>query len=69
MRRCPAGAISKSGHDKVKCKEYIRSVTSVHVEKKQLGIRVNSCGLCQTKVPCENSNPLAKKIGIYHWQD
>ena len=59
-RRCPAGAISKSGHDKVKCKEYVRNVTAVHVEKEQLGFRVNSCGLCQTKVPCESRVPLAR---------
>ena len=59
MRRCPAGAISGTGHDKVKCKEYIRNVTAVHVEKEQLGCKVNSCGLCQTKVPCESRNPLA----------
>ncbi|TKB28575.1 4Fe-4S ferredoxin [Desulfopila sp. IMCC35006] len=61
MRRCPAGAISQRGHDKVKCKQYIRSVTAVHVEKEQLGIRVSSCGLCQTKVPCENRIPLAMR--------
>ncbi len=61
MRRCPAGAISKAGHDKIKCKEYIRNVTAVHVEKEQLGFKVNSCGLCQTKVPCESRNPLARK--------
>lgn len=60
-RRCPAGAISKSGHDKVKCREYIRSVTAVHVENEQLGFKVNSCGLCQTKVPCESQIPLAGK--------
>ena len=59
-RRCPAGAISKSGHDKVKCKKYVRDVTAVHVEKEQLGFRVNSCGLCQTKVPCESRVPLAR---------
>ena len=59
MRRCPAGAISEAGHDKVKCKAYIREVTALHVEKEQLGFRVNSCGLCQTKVPCEHSNPTA----------
>ncbi len=59
MKRCPAGAISEAGHDKVKCKEYIRNVTAVHVEQEQLGFRVNSCGLCQTKVPCESRNPLA----------
>jgi epoxyqueuosine reductase len=61
MRRCPAGAISKTGHNKVKCKEYIRNVTAVHVEKEQLGFKVNSCGLCQTKVPCESRNPLTRK--------
>ena len=60
MRRCPAEAISSQGHDKVKCKAYIRNVTAVHVEKEQLGVRVNSCGLCQTKTPCENRNPVAK---------
>lgn len=61
MRRCPAGAISEAGHDKVKCKEYIRSVTSEYVERAQLGFKVNSCGLCQTRVPCEAGNPLVRK--------
>lgn len=59
-RRCPAGAISKEGHDKVKCKEYIRKTTRPYVEKEQLGYPVNSCGLCQTRVPCESRNPYAK---------
>ena len=61
MRRCPAGALSEAGHDKEKCKAYIRDVTAAHVEKKQLGFRVSSCGLCQTKVPCEGRNPVAEK--------
>ncbi len=65
MRRCPAGAISESGHDKVKCRDYIRNVTSVHVEQQQLGFKVNSCGLCQTKVPCENQNPHGQKKQDY----
>lgn len=60
MRRCPVGAISKAGHDKIKCKEYIRSVTAVYVEQEQLGFKVNSCGLCQAKVPCEAQNPVVK---------
>ena len=59
IRRCPVGAITEAGHDKKKCKEYIRQVTAVYVEEKQLGFRVNSCGLCQTKVPCEHRNPVA----------
>jgi len=59
-RRCPVGAITKEGHDKVKCEEYIRQVTRPYVEKEQLGWPVNSCGLCQTRVPCENRNPYSK---------
>jgi ferredoxin len=61
MKRCPAGAISENGHDKVKCKTYIRSITAPHVEENQLGFRVNSCGLCQVRVPCESRNPTVKR--------
>jgi ferredoxin len=61
MKRCPAGAISESGHDKVKCKDYIRGVTGPFVEREQLGFAVNSCGLCQTGTPCEARNPTASK--------
>lgn len=60
VRRCPAGAITKAGHDKEKCKRYIRETTRPYVEKEQLGWPVNSCGLCQTRVPCEYRNPYAK---------
>lgn len=56
-RRCPAGAISEAGHDKVKCKAYIRGTTAPFVEREQLGERVNSCGLCQAGVPCEAGIP------------
>jgi epoxyqueuosine reductase QueG len=61
IKRCPAGAISETGHDKVKCKDYIRNVTAVFVEREQLGFPVNSCGFCQTGTPCENKNPTAPK--------
>ena len=61
MRRCPVGAISEAGHDKEKCRRYIRTVTAAHVESEQLGFKVNSCGLCQTKVPCEHRNPTEPK--------
>jgi len=56
--RCPAKAISAVGHDKVACRRYIREVAAPFVEYKQLGVRVNSCGLCQTGVPCESSIPV-----------
>lgn len=61
IKRCPAGAITEAGHDKVKCKEYIRGVTALHVEANQLGFKVNSCGLCQTGTPCEARNPTAPR--------
>lgn len=59
IKRCPAGALSPSGHDKRKCKAYIRGVTSPYVEAKLLGVPVNACGLCQTGVPCEKGIPAA----------
>jgi len=56
-KRCPAGAISDKGHDKIACGGYIRGVTAPYVEAEQLGFPVNSCGLCQTGVPCEARIP------------
>ena len=56
IRRCPAGAIGPEGHDKVKCKQYIRGTTALEAEK-LIGVRVNACGLCQAGVPCEFKIP------------
>ncbi len=58
MRRCPAGAITRDGHDKIKCREYIRQVAPEFEKKYQLDQR--ACGLCQTKVPCESRIPRMK---------
>jgi epoxyqueuosine reductase len=60
IERCPAGAISERGHDKLKCMNYQRS----------FGYRPGSggyddsssifgCGLCQTNVPCEFGIPVS----------
>jgi ferredoxin len=57
-QRCPAGAISEAGHDKEKCKAYIRGTMAPYVRDHQLGVEVNSCGLCQTGVPCEAGIPV-----------
>jgi epoxyqueuosine reductase QueG len=67
-KRCPAGAISDTGHDKEKCKTYIRGTTSAFVRDSQLGFPVNSCGLCQTGVPCESRIP-ARKSGAAKVRD
>lgn len=57
MRRCPADAISASGHDKGKCFDYIRQVTTPYV-REHYGTGATPCGLCQVKVPCEAKAPL-----------
>ncbi len=59
IARCPVGAISERGHDKIKCREYIRNVTAKY-GKDRFNIDTNACGLCQTRVPCESKIPLAK---------
>jgi epoxyqueuosine reductase len=56
IERCPAGAISDSGHDKKRCAAYLENVTSPYVEK-SLGKPVSSCGLCQVGIPCEAGIP------------
>ncbi len=53
--RCPAGAVSKEGHDKVKCKSYLdmtRQYVPEHFHFEGYG-----CGFCQTGVPCESKIP------------
>ena len=60
--RCPAGAISTNGHDKLKCRSYLESAIVKHA-KEAYGIESLGCGLCQTKVPCESRIPSAKRKG------
>ncbi len=57
INRCPGGAITEQGHDKIKCGAYIRS-TGYLME--QYNVREHGCGLCQVKVPCEFGNPTRK---------
>ena len=57
ITRCPAGAISKEGHDKLKCILYHMNVIKpiCHDRCDYDGYAV--CGLCQTGVPCECGIP------------
>ena len=58
ISRCPAGALSKSGHDKLKCNNHIQNVVAAHT-KKNFGFKGRGgCGLCQTSVPCESKIPV-----------
>ncbi len=54
IARCPAGAITENGHDKIKCYAYHDDIGYL---LKEYDVGVTGCGLCQTKVPCEFRNP------------
>ena len=56
MARCPAGAITEAGHDKVKCFNYLADPITAYV-KNHYGFDGYGCGLCQTGVPCESGIP------------
>lgn len=58
IERCPAQAISENGHDKEKCKKYLREVCEPYIESRY-GFSGKGCGLCQTAVPCESQIPKA----------
>lgn len=57
VSRCPVGAISEAGKDKIKCFGHLKPVTADHV-KTHYGFDGYGCGLCQTGVPCESKIPL-----------
>jgi len=61
--RCPAGAVTEQGHDKIKCYQYLRDI-GYRVEELRKSYdnetSIAGCGLCQTKVPCESENPTRK---------
>ena len=59
--RCPVEAISEEGHDKVKCRDYLRKVTAPYVEN-QFGLKIHACGLCQTGISCESGIPLKEDV-------
>ena len=57
--RCPVGAVSESGHDKVKCREHVYGAVVREVGERY-GLTEAGCGLCQTGVPCESRIPKRK---------
>jgi len=69
IKRCPAGAITEKGHDKIKCLSYLHGIgysAEALKDRYNNDTSVAGCGLCQTKVPCEFQNPtkkLNKKTG------
>jgi epoxyqueuosine reductase QueG len=61
IQRCPAGAISRAGHDKTKCRNYLHDVVEEFV-KSNYGFNSYGCGLCQTGVPCESKIPTEQDV-------
>jgi epoxyqueuosine reductase len=57
MRRCPAGAITKDGHDKNACLSYAYGAESVRLAAGYGVQGPAGCALCQIGVPCERANP------------
>ncbi len=58
IQRCPAEAVTKSGHDKLKCRAYL-DMTKTYVPA-HFGFEGYGCGFCQSGVPCESRIPLAE---------
>jgi len=59
MERCPVGAITPEGHDKMKCFEHVFKTVIPYI-KTRYRFDGYSCGLCQTGVPCESRIPFKK---------
>jgi epoxyqueuosine reductase QueG len=59
--RCPAGAITKEGHDKELCNAYEDSLRDAMVLSGKMDpAYIGSCGLCQCGVPCEHKVPVSQ---------
>lgn len=56
VKRCPAGAITETGHDKMKCWSHAGGTCARYIEER-FGFKGYGCGLCQTGVPCESGIP------------
>jgi len=56
IARCPVGALSDQGHDKIRCRAYVYGTVPDTVAA-EYQVRTTGCGLCQTKVPCEFQIP------------
>jgi epoxyqueuosine reductase len=54
--RCPARAITETGHDKEKCRQHL--VRSRKYIEKTYAFKGYGCGLCQVGVPCETGIPV-----------
>jgi epoxyqueuosine reductase QueG len=63
IKRCPTGALSGNGHDKRRCRDYLRQVTAPYV-KAAYHFEGYGCGLCQVGVPCESGIPPRRPAAV-----
>jgi len=61
IKRCPVGALSENGHDKVKCLQHLKPATEEYV-KANYHFDGYGCGLCQVGVPCESGIPTDQDV-------
>lgn len=57
IKRCPAGAITKSGKNKEKCYQYMFIEDHMQTTREHFGYKHSICGKCQVDVPCEDKIP------------
>ncbi len=60
--RCPAEAITKAGHHKEKCRQYVYETIPSEAGNRYDVEGWGFCGLCQTNVPCEDRIPDSRKV-------
>jgi epoxyqueuosine reductase len=60
IERCPADAISRSGHDKNRCMIYAYGPESNRIAAERGVQGPAGCALCHVGVPCEFKNPLQR---------
>ena len=62
VQRCPVGALSERGHDKIICIKHVHETCKRYITE-HYGFDGYACGLCQTGVPCESRIPKRKNLG------
>lgn len=63
IARCPVKALSREGHDKNVCMKYVYGTINGKFAE-LYGVTQTGCGLCQTAVPCEATNPCRDGINL-----
>ncbi len=61
IERCPVGAITEKGHDKIICRTHVRGAAADHA-RHAYDFEGYGCGLCQTGIPCESKIPRPQDV-------